>query len=222
MGAAAALAMAVRWPERCQALILSRPAWAEDGMSQEAQQALALVAELLSAKDWRETATQQLERSEILASLDEVCPDAARSLRQQVRSVLRCPENRRSRIACLRKLPFSGGFDELDRDLGRVHCPTLVLAAEGDPIHPVSFAVRIAEALPNSRLVGIKPKSVRDERSHLQEVDQQIGEFVGSLLLSPAATDEVESGIDGGELRIQPGTDSGDDRRVRGTKQETL
>ena len=202
MGAAVALRLAARWPERCQALILCRPAWNEDGMSQEAREALAFVAELLSSKEWRETAIEQLERSEILASLDQVCPDAGRSLRQQVRSILSRPQARVSRIACLRQLPCSGGFDHLDRDLEGVRCPTLILAAEGDPVHPWHFAVRIAEALPDCRLLEIKPKSPRDELSHFEEVDHEIGGFVG-LLFSPAEDDESGFATDRSRARIE-------------------
>lgn len=189
MGAAAALRMAVAWPERCQALILSRPAWADGWMSAPARQALALVAELLSAQDWRRTAVERLERSEILRSIDEVCPDAGKSVRGQVLSLLSHPENRASRITCLRRLSCARGLDDLDRDLEGVCCPTLILAAEGDPIHPFACALRIAYRLTNCLFVRITPKSARDEASHLREVDQHIGEFLPSLVRPPAESE---------------------------------
>src|SRR5882757_9879714 len=94
MGAAAALRLAIDQPERCQALILCRPAWFDGPMSDAARQALGLVAELLAADDWQLSAAQELEQSEILKSIERVCPDAAKSIRGQVQSVVNHPEIR--------------------------------------------------------------------------------------------------------------------------------
>ena len=91
MGAAAALRLAVQQPERCQALILCRPAWADGPMSAVARHSLGLVAELLAADDWQQSAAPSLEQSEILHSVEHICPDAAKSLRGQVRPSWRAP-----------------------------------------------------------------------------------------------------------------------------------
>ena len=188
MGAAVALRLAVHRPDTCTALILSRPAWADSSMCLQARQALVLVATLLAEEDWRSSATEALERSQILRTIDEVCSDAARSIRGHIQSVLSCPERRDSAIACLRRLPLAKGLDDLDHDLARVRCPTLILAAEGDPIHPFGYARRIAQCLPNSDLVQIAPKSAIDEVRHLEEVDRNIGDFLRSKLPIQALT----------------------------------
>lgn len=185
MGAAAALRLAVDQPERCRALILCRPAWAGGPMSPQAKQALGLVAELLAAEDWQQSAAPALEQSEILHEIEAVCPDAAKSIRGQVQSVLSRPESRECAIARLRYLPVSMGLDDL-WDLAAVACPTLILAAEGDPIHPFECARQLAHYLPNSRLVRIAPKSAHDDAPHLQEVDRLIGEFLNSARCADA------------------------------------
>ena len=178
MGAAAALRLAVQQPERCRALILCRPAWADGPMSAQARQALGLVAELLAAKDWRTSAAKALEESAILNAIEEVSPDAAKSIRGHIKSVLDHPQDRERAIARLRHLPLSRGLDGVGQALAAVQCPTLILAAEGDPAHPFEYAQQLAQSLPHCELVRIAPKSALDDRPHLQEVDRAIGEFL--------------------------------------------
>jgi pimeloyl-ACP methyl ester carboxylesterase len=180
MGAAAALRLAVQHPARCRALILSRPAWAAGQMNARARLALALVADLLAADDWRSSAFRALEQSGTLQSLEAVCPDAAKSLRGQVKCVLSSPEIRDSAIARLRHLPSSRGLEDDGASLAVVRCPTLILATEGDPTHPFECARFLAEHLPNCRLERIGLKSALDDKPHLEEVDQKIGEFLRS------------------------------------------
>ena len=182
MGAAAALRLAVRQPERCRALVLCRPAWVDGPMSEQARRALGLVADLLDADHWQLSAASALEQSEILQSIDRECPDAAKSLRGHVQSVLARPETRPCAIARLRHLPHSNGLDDLQQDLARVQCPTLILSADGDPIHPFAYARRLARHLPDCRLVPIAPKSALDDTPHLREVDRRIGEFLRPYL----------------------------------------
>ena len=157
-------------------------------MSLQARQALGLVATLLAEEDWRSSASGALERSHILRTIDEVCSDAARSIRGQIQIVLSSPERREFAIACLRRLPLARGLDDLHDDLARVRCPALILAAEGDPIHPFGYARRIAQCFPDCELVEIEPKTATDEARHLQEVDRNIGDFLRSKLPFQAST----------------------------------
>ena len=189
MGAAAALRLAVQQPERCQALILCRPAWADGPMSAVARHSLGLVAELLADDDWQRSAAPSLEQSEILHSVEKVCPDAAKSLRGQVQSVLARPESREAAIVRLRQLPLSRGLNDLG-DLAAVTCPTLLLAAQGDPVHPFECARQLALSLPHGHLVQIAPKSPLDDSAHLEEVDRLIGDF----LRARSGSDDREGG----------------------------
>ena len=178
MGAAVALRFAVHRPDACVALILSRPAWADGSMSLQARQALILAATLLAEEDWRCSAAEALERSHILQTIDDVCSEAARSIRGQIQRVLNCPESRESVIACLRRLPLARGLEDPEHDPARVRCPALILAAEGDPFHPFGYARRIAQYLPNCEFAQIAPKSARNETGHMEEVDRKIGDFL--------------------------------------------
>jgi len=100
-----------------------------------------------------------------------------------VQSVVNHPEIRERAIARLRYLPVSNGIEQL-RDLAAVRCPALILAAEGDPIHPFEYARQIAQHLPTSRLVTIAPKSAVDDTPHLREVDQMVGEFLSGMSIA--------------------------------------
>ena len=182
MGAAAALRFAVEYPERCRALILCRPAWTHGPMSLDARRIFALLADLLSAGDWRSSACRELMRSDALRSIEAACPDSAKSVRGQLQAVLDHPESRERAIARLRTLPFSNGLADASASLATVRCPTLILAAGGDPIHPFDYARFLAKSLSNCRLERIAPKSASDDKPHLQEVDRIVGEFLRSQI----------------------------------------
>ena len=186
MGAAVALRMAVEYPQRCSALILSRPAWTDGPMSAKARAAYQLVARLLSAGDWQSSATAALERSGILQEMEAVCPDAANSIRGQLQSVVNDPQSRESAVIRLRRLPYCRGLDDGLETLSAVQCPALILAAAGDPIHPFGFARMLADHLPNCRLAQIAPKSPLDDTQHRVEVDRLIGQFLEAVAFEPS------------------------------------
>ena len=186
MGAAVALRVAVEYPQRCSALILSRPAWTDGAMSAKARAAYQLVARLLSAGDWQSSATATLERSDILQEMEAVCPDAAKSIRSQLQSVVNDPRSRESAVIRLRRLPCCRGLEGGLETLAAVQCPTLILAAAGNPIHPLGFARLLADHLPNCRLVQIAPKSPLDDTQHRLEVDRLIGLFLEAVAFKPS------------------------------------
>jgi pimeloyl-ACP methyl ester carboxylesterase len=181
MGAAAALRLAVDHPERCRALVLSRPAWAGGPMSAVAREALALIAELLTAEDWQVSALPSFEQSDVLRDVARRCPDAAKSLRGHIEGVLARPETHGATVARLQRFPVSAGLHDVHALQG-VSCPVLILATHGDPIHPFECARRLARSLPNSYLVPIAPKSPVDDSLHLTEVDRLLGEFLRAVL----------------------------------------
>ena len=182
MGAAVALRLAADAPRRCRALVLCRPAWTDGPMSAAAREAFALVADLLSAEDWQVSAAAALERSVILRNIEEICPDAAKSLRGQVQSVLCRPDSRAAAVARLRRLPTTRGLDGGYQELSAVRCPAVVVAAAGNPIHPFEYARELTGRLTDGRLVPIAPKSPLDDTPHLAEVDRVVGEFLRPLL----------------------------------------
>jgi 3-oxoadipate enol-lactonase len=54
------------------------------------------------------------------------------------------------------QVPLPGGLEPL----AKVQAPALVIAQEGDPLHPVAVAERLAGALPDARLAVLQPGGV--------------------------------------------------------------
>ncbi len=181
LGAAAALRLAARHPERCQALVLCRPAWLDAKMNLVARYALEAVADLLASDDWQRTAASSLERSGIPHFIGKVCPNAAKDIRAQIQSVLARPDSRQAAIARLRRLPNSRTLDDAG-ELARVGCPALILATHDDPLHPFDYATKLAASLPLSHLVELAPISPHDCGAHATAVDRAIGDFLRVVL----------------------------------------
>ena len=179
MGAAVALSAALRYPERCIALVLSRPAWLNGSMSSQAIAAYAEAARLLKDEPSPEGALQKLEKSDIYRAINEQCADAGKSLLGQVRCVVLDPNRREAAVARLQYLPT--GQSGLDlQSAAAVEVPTLIMATPNDPIHPLSFAHALAGAIPHASFVKLEPKQLNDG-PHIEEVNSLIVQFLDSV-----------------------------------------
>jgi pimeloyl-ACP methyl ester carboxylesterase len=179
MGAAVALSAALRYPERCIALVLSRPAWLNGSMSSQAIAAYAEAARLLKDEPSPEGALQKLEKSDIYRAINEQCADAGKSLLGQVRCVVLDPNRREAAVARLQYLPT--GQSGLDlQSAAAVAVPTLIMATPNDPIHPLSFAHALAGAIPHASFVKLEPKQLNDG-PHIEEVNSLIVQFLDSV-----------------------------------------
>ena len=179
MGAAVALSAALRYPERCIALVLSRPAWLNGSMSSQAIAAYAEAARLLKDEPSPESALQKLEKSDIYRAINEQCADAGKSLLGQVRCVVLDPNLREAAVARLQYL--STGQSGLDlQSAAAVEVPTLIMATPNDPIHPLSFAHALAGAIPHSSFAKLEPKQLNDG-PHIEEVNSLIVQFLDSV-----------------------------------------
>jgi pimeloyl-ACP methyl ester carboxylesterase len=179
MGAAVALRTALRHPERCRALVLCRPAWLNDSMSQAALAAYGTVVRLLSEEHLPEDALRRLEETEIYHEIKRQSADAAKSLLGQVRCVVTDPAMREATLARLQYLP--SGQPGLDPNSAiAVTVPTLIMATPNDPIHPLSYGEVLASAIPNASFVQLAPKEVQDG-PHIREVNTHITRFLESV-----------------------------------------
>jgi pimeloyl-ACP methyl ester carboxylesterase len=179
MGAAVALNAALRYPERCQALVLCRPAWLNGAMSATAVAAYHEVVKLLRDEPSPESALQKLANSDIYRVVVTHSPDAGRSLLGQVRCVVADPNLREAAIARLQYLPTGQpGFDV--ESAAAVHGPTLIMATPDDPIHPLTFARALAGAIPRASLLKLAPKQL-DDGPHIREVNSHVTHFLNSV-----------------------------------------
>ena len=180
MGAAVALNAACRYPERCTALVLVRPAWLDGSMCATAVAAYREVVKCLAIEPSPQSALERLETSEIYRAVVQQSADAGKSLLGQVRCVILDPSLREAALARLSHLPSGQPSIDLPR-LGAVSVPTLVLATLNDPIHPLSFAQSLAAAIPRARYVELAPKQL-DDGPHIHEVNVQVVKFLERIL----------------------------------------
>ena len=82
-------------------------------------------------------------------------------------------------VAAIRGL-FGGGQIPTQR-FGEITAPTLIVAHDGDPIHPLSSAHLLAQSLPNARLW------VAPSPNYLQAHPEVTVEVVGQFLDAQAA-----------------------------------
>lgn len=180
MGAAVALNAALHYPERCLALVLSRPAWLDGSMCAIAIAAYAEAVKYLNEQPSPETALQKLENSDICRAVIKQSADAGKSLLGQVRCVVAEPSLREAALARLYHLPSGQPGVDLT-SAAAVSVPTLILATPNDPIHPLPYAQTLAAAIPRALYVELAPKQL-DDGPHIQEVNVHLVKFLNSVL----------------------------------------
>jgi pimeloyl-ACP methyl ester carboxylesterase len=172
MGAAVAARFAVHRPEQVRGLVLVRPAWVDQGLSENLR-FFPIIADLLS----REGASRGLEefrRLREVRDIESACPYTYESL---------C-----SHFNAPRAVERSVRLDRLPRDapirtwkeVEALRMPALVVGTEHDLIHPMAFALQWAERLQDGKLVLIEPKS-RNEIEHTRAFRARLAAFINGL-----------------------------------------
>jgi pimeloyl-ACP methyl ester carboxylesterase len=156
MGAAIALRIAVKKPERISALILARPAW----MWGPAPDNMQVVAE--AAKFIRNGQCDDFAKSKSAQMLKVHGPD-------NLASLLRFFDRPNpSLVAELISAIAADGPGISEQDIRSIRVPTLVIATVLDWVHPLSLATALARLIPHSALVEITPKAI-DKIRHTEE-----------------------------------------------------
>jgi pimeloyl-ACP methyl ester carboxylesterase len=151
LGAAIAMRLAALHPERVAGLILARPAWLIGPSSTMAS--YLEIAELMK-KFGPADGAHHFEGSACLAAVAAISPDNAASLK----SFFTRP-NPESTIALLSSIPKdSPGVDEAM--IAKIAAPTLIIANDHDYVHPLAYANRLKQILPNATLQIITAKSI--------------------------------------------------------------
>lgn len=170
MGAAVALMMALRRPERVRGLVLSRPAWLDQPLPPNA--ALYPVIAQLIRENGAERGLELFVQTAEYLEIARTAPDAAKSLRGQFMHP-RAEET----VAKLERIPRDAPSHDR-QEWKAIAVPTLVLANRQDPIHPFAYGEAIAQLIPHAELRELTPKSTDPER-HARETQ----EFIQSFLL---------------------------------------
>lgn len=170
LGAAVALNVAIRHPDRVSALLLCRPAWLDVPQADRNREAYALTAELLDTYEVPE-ALATFESTAMYQKVLAESPSAAQSLRHQIT---------RPRAAInadiLRRFPASTPAPDLEQ-WSALSVPTLVIGHHDDPFHPWGIAETTQTRIPGATLVEVVSKD-RDAQQFATQVDTAIGEFL--------------------------------------------
>src|SRR5689334_7872590 len=172
MGAALALHFALRWPDRVEALVLSRPAWLETPYAWNVR-IFSLIAGLLR----KHGAAAGLAEFKATPEYQEALakwPDVATSFTHQFLA-------ERAVETALKLERIIHDSPHPDRHAwSQLRQPTLVLGNALDPIHPLEFATALAQAIPGARFEEITSKSVSVEQ-HTADVQRALERFLGRI-----------------------------------------
>jgi len=169
MGAAVALNFALRFPERVEGLVLSRPAWLE-GPNPWNVKIFTLITRLIDAhgpRKGKELFRETVEYQEAHAKW----PAVAESLAEQFDR----PGIDETAFKLERIIHDRPSLDV--REWARLKVPTLVLGNHHDPIHPFDYAEQTAQLIPDAELREITAKTVSLER-HAADVQRHIGKYL--------------------------------------------
>jgi pimeloyl-ACP methyl ester carboxylesterase len=172
MGAAIALHLAVRHPDRILGLILARPAWLWDA-APENMRPYAEVADHLRNPNV-DAGRSAFERSPTARRLAQEAPDNLASLLGFF-----AVEDRAS-LAPLLKAIAAGGSDVTEAEVRRISVPTLVLGTQRDLVHPLDYARALAAQIAGAQCVEITPKAT-DRSLYVREFRAALAQFLASL-----------------------------------------
>ncbi|PBB27656.1 MULTISPECIES: alpha/beta hydrolase [unclassified Mesorhizobium] len=169
MGAAIALRLAARHPERVLGLVLVRPAWAFDAAPQN-MRPYTEVAELIRRLPLAE-ARDAFESSATSAHFRAEAPDNLASLLGFF-----ARENA-TVFAEVMQAIANDGPGVTQAAAARLAIPSLVIGSGIDLVHPLATARELAETIPNAAFVEVTPKAADKDR-HFAEIRAAIGGFL--------------------------------------------
>lgn len=169
MGAAIALQLAARHPDRITGLVLVRPAWAFDAAPQNMRPYVE-VAELILSRPLSE-ARDIFAASATAARFRTEAPDNLASLLGFF-----ARENAPVFAEVMQAIAEDGPGVTRAAAAGLAF-PTLVIGSGIDLIHPLATARSLADAIPNATFAEVTPKAT-DKEPHFAEIRAAIGSFL--------------------------------------------
>jgi pimeloyl-ACP methyl ester carboxylesterase len=169
LGAAIAVNVALRYPDRVVGLVLVRPAWIDRPLPENIH-LYSTIARLIR-ETGPERGLEQFRTSPEYLAMERESPDCARSLVGQF-------EHPRAAECVARLERLAADTPCVDRaGYGKLNIPTLILGNRQDPIHPWPLAQSLSELIPGAELCEVTPKSVSLDR-HAADVQQAIDDFL--------------------------------------------
>ncbi len=171
MGAAIALNIALRYPDRVKALIVQRPAWLGQPMPDNLR-VLVAIGELI-----REHGAQKgkeiFKTLPEYAALEKESPDTAASNLAQF-------DHPRAEETAIKLLRIPNDAPCADREWKKVKVPTLVIANRVDAMHPFAYGEQLAKEIPGAKFAEVTPKSMSVAR-HTSDARAKIEDFILGL-----------------------------------------
>ena len=169
LGAAVAVNVALRYPDRALGLVLVRPAWIDRPLPENV--ALYTTIARLIREPGPVEGLAQFRSSPAFLAMERGSPDCARSIVGQF-------ENPRAQECAARLERLIADTPCLDRvTYGNLKLPTVILGNRQDPIHPWPLASSLSDLIPGALLREVAPKSVSLDR-HAADVQQAIDDFL--------------------------------------------
>jgi pimeloyl-ACP methyl ester carboxylesterase len=169
MGAAIALRIAARHPERVIGLVLARPAWLWEAAPANMQM-YAEVARHLRKPD-RGRALAEFEASQTVERLERDAPDNLVAMRKFLAA-----EDREG-LASLLSAIASDGPGDSEAQARAIAVPTLAVGTAADVAHPLAYARTLAATIPGARFVEITPKGI-DRPRYIAEFRSAVADFL--------------------------------------------
>ncbi|RWC86896.1 MAG: alpha/beta fold hydrolase [Mesorhizobium sp.] len=169
MGAAIALHLAARHPDRVSGLVLVRPAWTFDVAPQNMQPYVE-VAELIRRLPLAE-ARAAFASSATAAHFRDEAPDNLASLLSFF-----ARENA-TVFAEVMQAIANDGPGVTRAEAAGLAMPTLVIGSGIDLVHPLATARELAQTIPNAAFAEVSPKATDKDR-HFAEIRAAIGGFL--------------------------------------------
>ncbi|MER8444786.1 alpha/beta hydrolase [Mesorhizobium sp. M1066] len=169
MGAAIALRLAARHPDRVTGLVLVRPAWVFDAAPQNMRPYLE-VAELIRSRPLDE-ARDIFAASATAARFRTEAPDNLASLLGFF------ARDNAAVFAEMMQAIADDGPGVTRAEAAGFKAPTLVIGSGIDLVHPLATARSLADAVPNAAFAEVTPKATDKER-HFAEIRAAIGSFL--------------------------------------------
>ena len=168
MGAAIALRIAIRHPERVNALILARPAWLWAAAPENMKPFLEVASYL------QQRTVSNFEASATAQRLSREAPDNLLSLKKFLST------NDRAATASLLSAIAADGPGVSEVEVRAVAAPTLIVGHKIDVVHPLEFAQTLASRIVGSQFVEITPKAA-DKPKHVVEFRANVTQFLSSI-----------------------------------------